>query len=165
MKKILAFWIVLAILLTSASCSAGKSVEEGPKDAEKTEAVPAEAKQGGASEETDAPETEIPDNLPARDFAGQALRIAAEPDKEYEIRSEELNGEITNDVIYNRNIGIEERFNAKIESVILSAGQKDNIQNILEVDHELLSFSLQCQCLPDFVYAENHARDLLIQAL
>ena len=131
MKKILAFLIVLAILLTSASCSAGKSVEEGPKDAEKTEAVPAEAKQGGASEETDAPETEIPDNLPARDFAGQALRIAAEPDKEYEIRSEELNGEITNDVIYNRNVGIEERFNAKIESVILSAGQKDNIQNIL----------------------------------
>ena len=59
----------------------------------------------------------IPDNLPDRNFEGKTFRVACEENKLFEITSEDLTGEVTNDAIYNRNLAIEERFGAKVEAI------------------------------------------------
>lgn len=61
----------------------------------------------------------IPDELPDKKFEGRIFRVACEEAKSYEILSEELNGEVTNDVIYDRNALIEERFDTAIENIVV----------------------------------------------
>ena len=60
----------------------------------------------------------IPDNLPAITFDGRDYLVETETRKIYEILSEELTGEATNDAVYNRNLLIEKRFDVKIGTVI-----------------------------------------------
>ena len=60
-------------------------------------------------------ETEIQDDLPEKDFGGQEYRVRSvtyDPSSYTTIFDPaELNGEIVNDALYNRNRSIEERFN------------------------------------------------------
>ena len=63
--------------------------------------------------------TEIPDNLPERDFEKYDFRIYIE-DKEIAYKDlyvEEENGDILNDIVYQRNKTVEERFNVSIMPV------------------------------------------------
>ena len=103
----------LAVLLL-ASCS------NAPANAD-TEAadIPAAAD----VEETEPAETEdsrlnVPDNLPEKKFDGQEFRVLTTTSKEYQFRVDELNGEVTNDSVFNRNQTVEDRFDAKIATVI-----------------------------------------------
>ena len=59
----------------------------------------------------------IPDNLPDVTYGGRDYLIESETRKTYEILSEEINGEATNDAVYNRNLLIENRFDVKIGMV------------------------------------------------
>ncbi len=83
-----------------------------------------------AAEETAAEELEnltdyerrqlISDDLPATDFDGASFRVLTNGtfagfDYTTEIRVEELNGDACNDVIYNRNVSVEDRFGVTIE--------------------------------------------------
>lgn len=61
----------------------------------------------------------IADDLPEMNFDGRVFRVACEEAKSYEILSEELNGEVTNDVIFERNTAIEERFNTAIQNIVV----------------------------------------------
>ena len=103
----------LAVLLL-ASCS------NAPADTD-TEAadIPAAADVG----ETEPAETEdsrlnVPDNLPEKKFDGQEFRVLTTTSKEYQFRVDELNGEVTNDSVFNRNQTVEDRFDAKIATII-----------------------------------------------
>ncbi len=60
-------------------------------------------------------ETGIPDNLPEMDYDGTTFTILTEAEQwqKYYI-SEETNGDVINDAVYDRNSTIEERFNLKL---------------------------------------------------
>lgn len=61
----------------------------------------------------------ISDNLPDKKFNGKTFRMAVESNKEFEIYSEELNGEVTNDAVYDRNLRIEDRFEMKFSHEVM----------------------------------------------
>ena len=137
MKKTLAFFIALLMLLQTTACASGNPDSETSgtnaptAETGQTESTPAEE----VPEETETNARDIPDLLPERSFDGKELRIAAEASKEYEIRSEELSGEAENDAIYNRNIVIEERFQAKIKPVVVSNPHDDIVQMVTAGDN------------------------------
>ena len=70
----------------------------------------------------------IPDNLPENNFDGREFTVCTEERKFYEIFSEDLNGEATNDSVYQRNVRIEDRFNAKITALANAAPYDDVIK-------------------------------------
>lgn len=119
-KQILAALLAaLMVAPTLVACS-DNSAEQSP---EKTTDVTS-----GATEETVGEETEesdarlaISDELPERDFEGQNFRVLTTEggaiygfDYTSEILAEELNGDACNDAVYNRNLGIENRFDVAI---------------------------------------------------
>lgn len=50
-------------------------------------------------------------DLPERDYEGQNFTVITTEGMEYEIWAEELNGEVTNDAVYNRNSSIMSKYN------------------------------------------------------
>ena len=110
MKQILAM-LLCALLLsqTLAGCGSVETVETSAEDADTT-----------AQTETEA-ETEIRGNLPDKDFEGRAFHVYTRsapgyPQFDaYELVSEELNGEVLNDAIYQRNAIVEEKYNLSVE--------------------------------------------------
>ena len=78
----------------------------------------------------------IPDNLPANDFGGRDFTVCTEERKFYEIFSEELNGESTNDAVYDRNIRIEDRFNVKIGTLANSTPENQVITSVTSGTHD-----------------------------
>ena len=110
---------ILAVSLLSACSNTPVNTDTAPVD------NPA-ASEDLSSEETEPAETEasrlsVPDNLPERKFEGQEFRVLTTTSKEYQFRVEELNGEVTNDAVYNRNQTVEDRFDAKIVTVITNS--------------------------------------------
>ena len=77
---------------------------------------------------TDADDTEelselearalMTDDLPEKDYGGMQFRISTKKGTLYEIDTEEADGDILNDALFERNQRIEERFNIKIVPVI-----------------------------------------------
>ena len=104
MKRTTCILAMLLMITSLGSCSSG--------DAETTAN---ETSSGAVTAETEPAETEIHDDLPAKDFGGQEYRVRSvtyDPSSYTTIFDPaELNGEIVNDALYNRNRSIEERFN------------------------------------------------------
>ena len=113
MKKT-AFLLALLILFAS-SCSQPDAPAETDKSPALSDAVTAE---------TAPAETEIPDNLPEKDYGGADFRIytreccSSHRDGVY---MPEQTGEVVADAVYERNLHVEERFNVKITDPILGA--------------------------------------------
>ena len=118
LKRIIAAVLLLcmipAAVFAFAACGGGETGDPGGDP----------VKTGGETQESEEALTDlekrqlIPDNLPARDFQGKEFRFAIEENKEFEIWSKELIGEVTNDVIYNRNLLIEEKFKVRITATV-----------------------------------------------
>lgn len=122
-KKIFAA-LLAALMLTPTftACSESGTAETDAQSAETTGTFP------NAAEETVAEETveedsrnSISDDLPEKDFEGQSFRVLTTEggaiygfDYTSEIIAEELNGDACNDAVYNRNLGIETRFDVSI---------------------------------------------------
>ncbi len=130
MKKRVTSFILACLMLTSAGLMG--SCSEGAENGETTSSANTSTSQEESVVETNtedlSPAEErslIPDDLPAVTFDGRSYLIATTESKEYEILSEELTGEGTNDAVYDRNIRIEDRFDVKIEPVISSAPYED----------------------------------------
>lgn len=89
----------------------------------------------------------IPDNLPDTKFDGEEFRVLTNQtangfDYTTEIAVEELNGDACNDETYNRNIKIEERFDAKI-SVLGQSSPQGAIQTFVQAgsdDYHIVGF-------------------------
>ena len=119
MKRLVSL-ILLASLLVCQAVGCSKPAEESEKPQTGSTQSQTENPADGQEpepEETVDPRLAVSDDLPDKTFDGKSLKIASEPHVCYEIVSEELTGENTNDIIYNRNLNIEKRFEAKIESV------------------------------------------------
>ena len=96
--------LLLAAMLLTTACASGETAE--------TETTAADT----AAVETEPVETEIKDSLPEADLEGYAYRMLIFGDAERlaQTWSEELNGEIINDAVYNKLTRVEERFNTEI---------------------------------------------------
>jgi hypothetical protein len=141
-KLTAAFLAVLLLLSAAVSCS------NAP---ENTDEAGTPALTDGTPEETEAAEEEadsrlsIPDELPEISFDGQEFRALTTTSKEFQFRVEELNGEVTNDAIFNRNQTIEDRFNAKITTV-LSNAPYDEISKFVKASAD------ECEIADHFEY-------------
>ncbi len=101
-KKLLS--LLFAALLLATGCGQTASETETSGTAETTPV------------DTVATETELQDNLPAMDMEGYTYRawISGNEERKGQAYTEELNGEIINDAIYNKIITVEERFNCDV---------------------------------------------------
>ena len=138
---------LLAALLTASAVTACSNVPAGSD-------VPADnaASSGGdvAVEETEAEETKdarlsVSDNLPEMDFGGQDFRVLTTTSKEFQFRVDELNGEVTNDAIYNRNQTVADRFNAAVVTK-LSDAPYDEITRLVKAASD------ECDIVDHFEY-------------
>lgn len=134
-KRILAMLLALLMLAPAALTSCSEGTENAETTAADTSAAPTAGEE--AAEEVNVEELSpaeqralIPDNLPEMTFDGRSYIFAVEEAKAYEIISEELTGEATNDAVYDRNLRIEERFDVKIE-VIPTTNPYDNVKNVV----------------------------------
>ncbi len=108
MKKFLCLLLILSMLIPFAACS-----DNTPTQGDVIETEPAA--------ETQPEDTRVYPDLPAKDFEGATITVVnidytipiwAQRD----IYAEELNGEIINDAVYNRNSTIQEKYNLAIVS-------------------------------------------------
>lgn len=124
MKKKIFAALLAALMLapTFTACSEG-GVDETDAQTAETENTTPSAEEETAAEETvdEDSRTSISDDLPEKDFEGQSFRVLTTEggaiygfDYTSEIIAEELNGDACNDAVYNRNLGIETRFDVSI---------------------------------------------------
>ncbi|MBO5257138.1 MAG: acid shock protein, partial [Clostridia bacterium] len=121
MKKTLSLILAMLMLLSAfTACS------EGGTAAEDTTAAVSDTvdstSDAPAAEDTEAEPAEttredVKDGLGDYNFNGTSFRAAQPESSSYEFYAEELTGESTNDAVYNRNLRVEERFNAEIETI------------------------------------------------
>ena len=119
-KRILA--LLLAVLMLAA---AGCSDTQPETAAEETDAV-----ENPAAEAETEPETEfLPDNLPADlDFGASSVHTYGwEEVSIIEFFAEEMNGDVVNDAVFQRNQTVEERLNVTLEYT-LAPGNNANHQ-------------------------------------
>jgi hypothetical protein len=122
-KRLLAALLAAAVFLTVLS--AGVSCSNAPENTDSVSETPSaeeqEAETPAEAEDPLSSRLAIPDNLPDTTFGGQDYRVLTTSSKEFQFRVDELTGEVTNDVIFNRDKTIEERFDAAVSTVLCDA--------------------------------------------
>ena len=78
----------------------------------------------------------IPDNLPDVSFNDRDYIVETESRKVFEILSEDLTGEATNDSVYNRNLLIEKRFGVKIGVVENETPYNEIVTSVTAGSHD-----------------------------
>ncbi|MBE6724402.1 MAG: hypothetical protein E7576_04245 [Ruminococcaceae bacterium] len=131
-KRILS--LLLAALLCAPALAGCSNNSANPDETESAAPnVQTPAAEAADTEEELSPleqRARIPDNLPDSNFDGRDFTVCTEERKFYEIFSEDLNGEATNDSVYQRNVRIEDRFNVKIKAIDNSAPYNDVVTNV-----------------------------------
>ncbi len=121
-KAIIALLLAAMLLPTLAACGeSSTAAETTPAD---TTAVETETERETTAEEA---RNAIADEIENEDFGGRDFIVlgSAEQDFAKFTYVEELNGEVLNDAVYNRNLEISERFNTKVQYTA-PAGNYDN---------------------------------------
>jgi len=95
----------------------------------------------------------IPDDLPDINFEGAKFRISTKAGFLYEVYTEEEDGEILNDALYERNRKIEERFNIEIVPVITQAS--DGATQVNYVQTTILSGSDEFELAATYVFTSG----------
>ena len=116
-RRSLSALLALLLLVPSiVSCSPSGS----GADTTDTNTLGTDNPAGGISVSADDEETEVPLTLPARDFGGQNFHFYVmgiernANNYSVEIFSEEQNGEVINDAVYNRNLILADTWNYTI---------------------------------------------------
>ena len=111
MKRIIAIIAILLMLILLCACA--EQTEGQETDIQTTTEILTE------EEETQSPYY-ITDDLPANlDYEGRVINVASS-DRSWwidEVTVPELNGEIINDAVYNRNLAVEARLDIKINNI------------------------------------------------
>ncbi len=122
-KKLTTILLLLAMLLPLSSCG-GTTVDETPEAQETTAETVVET------------ETELTADLPDTDWGGQTFTVLGsghpvrEQFRNFEIDVAELNGEVVNDAIYNRNLEIEQKYNVLIEQYLADTGDTGEVDEL-----------------------------------
>lgn len=134
-KRTAAFLLALLMLASGGMISCSDGTENAETEVKEDETVTLAGDEGSVETEEELTPAEqralIADDLPDMKFDGRSYIIAVERTKEYEIRSEELTGEATNDAVYDRNLRIEDRFDVNIESYVTSAYPYDDVKTVV----------------------------------
>ena len=143
-NRLLSLLMVLLMTASAALTSCSESTDNSDTTADTSNtAVPSATEETEPAELTAAEQRAlIPDNLPEKTYGGRAFIFCVEPGKTYEILSEELTGEATNDAVYDRNIRIEDRFDVKLE-VVPSENPHNDVKNIVTAgthDYDVVGF-------------------------
>lgn len=133
MKKRTLSLLLAALLLAGSvtSCSdggsnAGETQNPGQDTESNTLDTDSPSVPDTQTELTSAEERQkLPDNLPEKNFNGREFLVGTTDAKSYEICSEDLVGEATNDAIYDRNLRIADRFGTTIGTVSVSDTAND----------------------------------------
>ncbi|MBE6710893.1 MAG: extracellular solute-binding protein [Ruminococcaceae bacterium] len=107
MKRTLS--LVLALLLLASATACGNAPEQTADSAGSTVSASPEV-----TEETEAPETEITDNLPEKDYEGRAVNLLTSAEQWQDLYNSEQTGEVMDDAVYERNLAVEDRFGVKL---------------------------------------------------
>ena len=118
----------LAVMLLAAAMLTASCASENPESGGETDASGGNAAVSVPSAEAETvPETEeafVTDSVPERDFGGVSVTMAGQATKGgnngLDMWVEEINGDVVNDAIYNRNLAIAERFNVVIEEPLMN---------------------------------------------
>ena len=109
-QKLTTILLLIAMLLPLASCgNGGDTPETGRVNAESTPAADTADTDG----ETETTRADYPDGLPEMDFGGKTYTVLGEGMSVF-FHADEMNGEALNDALYNRDVKVGDRFNAKI---------------------------------------------------
>ncbi|NLZ37025.1 MAG: hypothetical protein GX897_06055 [Clostridiales bacterium] len=159
--KMISALLLLALMLSMFSCGeTDESVNEQTNVSENIDETPSEPA------ETEA--EKLSDNLESRDLNGWEMRVIAHHDhlsNESTIYSAEMDGEIINDLIFQRDRSLEDRFNFKY-TVIAANGWNDNYIKLKNSvmsgsrDYDmafLLPFSTSGSCVKDQVLYNMNA--------
>ncbi len=134
-KRTAAFLLALLMLASGGMISCSDGTENAETEVKEDETVTLAGDEGSVETEEELTPAEqralIADDLPDMKFDGRSYIVAVEQTKEYEIRSEELTGEATNDAVYDRNLRIEDRFDVNIESYVTSAYPYDDVRTVV----------------------------------
>jgi len=110
-KRLMALFLLTVLMVSSvlmAACS--QNIEEVSKTPDVTQAETIDPENM-----TDMQKRQlVSDDLPNMDFQNTEFRVLCPTDKEFEVWSEEMNGDICNDAVYERNYAIADRFNVDI---------------------------------------------------
>ncbi len=115
-KRIFALVLALLLLFTAIGCSEStENAETTPTSGENPAAGLAENAEGASEEDDLASRLDEKDDLPEADFGGRDFIVLGSAQEGFGIyiAVDEMNGEGVNDAVYQRNLTVEERFNAK----------------------------------------------------
>ena len=107
MKRRIALLLAVLLLASAASCGTTEALSEGTDTQAQT-----------SGEVTTA--DKFNDNLPDLKFDGRAITFGVSEQSIGDITAEEENGDVVNDAIVARNRAVEERFDVKIETYMVS---------------------------------------------
>ena len=111
MKKRLTALLLAALMLIGLVASCSQQTENAAEENASEGAVPSADEAPAGEPEPDEPEI-VTDDLPEKDYGGFAFNIYTRSNTtHYAFLTEEMNGEVLNDAIYERNMKIAERFN------------------------------------------------------
>jgi len=115
-SRFLCALLVFCFLISLSACSEAQPEETSPS----TGSVPAEEI---GTETEPAPETEVNPSFEEADYGGRDFTVFAANDFVGEIYAEEQTGSVANDVIYARNLAVEDLYNVRFT---VQAGERDN---------------------------------------
>ena len=115
-SRFLCVLLVLCFLISLSACSEAQPEETSPSAG----GVPAEE---FGTETEPAPETEVKPSFEEADYGGRDFTVFAANDFVGEIYAEEQTGSVANDVIYARNLAVEDLYNIRFT---VQAGERDN---------------------------------------
>jgi len=111
-KKIVSGFLLLTMLTALSSCNRDISSETDTDNKTDTESYAAEE----PIDPIDARKL-IDDELPKMNFDGADFTVLTDPGTSTHFMVEENTGDVLNDAIYNRAVGIEERFGIKFAEI------------------------------------------------
>ena len=135
--QILSLCFIAALVLVIVSCSDSSEKSTGNDNSNVTTAAESTA------EETVAPT--ILDTLPKDDFGGDTITILARSDSWWQITrisATEINGEIINDAIYNRNLDFEAKYNANLDIQEIPDSLVSPVRNVVLAGEDLYDLVL-----------------------
>lgn len=127
-------FLLAALLLTAMSACA-----QEPQDSDSSDTVTTALPDDADTEELSEMEKRalITDDLPEKDYDGMQFRISTKKGTLYEIDTEETDGDILNDALFERNQRIEERFNIEIVPVITDS--TDGYEHVNSVRQSIMA--------------------------
>lgn len=121
-KQLAARLLVLAMSLCMVGCGSD-NIDNAENTNDSDSAIGTDIQSGADNEETDAP---LDDGLPEADYGGYKFRILAADNDVDMIYSDELDGSLVNDAVFNANKSVETRFNIELVHVPLSSWNDSN---------------------------------------